>query len=413
MTEINKEQLDKIIDRRTYLTDSSESDEKLKGMLKELFTQLGLYNESVMKELQSEILSKKNSVDELPVIITALIDRQRLDKFCFEKDSQFAEMAINQKPVYFLRCSYEEIKQICGEKSQKPRKYKGHVTDSNGTHTFDYYFKFNDCHLRAEKMLEQLAKTYHLPVPIVYSPFSHKSFDLIDNIDSSIRDRKSVSYDFEANGLKDIVLCNKVLLWNVRSSDSKVMQPVSKKPYLNLVKYQYQFTDRKPNQYIVPSEENELVYEVRNDMNETDLWLQNELGKFRTLTISSIDQNRVDIKELLMEGFIYHNEREVCCYPLERIRSWSDINYAVAVFSGNPYISLQVDKNNNGRTVIKRYSKKYAYQLEPTIRQRTVGTSYITFQCSGEQEWLLSDYANYILTYLDIYYPEIEWVGLH
>lgn len=55
-----------------------------------------------------------------------------------------------------------------------------------------------------------------------------------------------------------------------------------------------------------------------------------------------------------------------------------------------------------------RYSIKYRNDMQ--IRMRTLRESFLKFEFLQQFKYK-NDYVNYVLSYLEYYYPEIEWIG--
>ena len=107
-------------------------------------------------------------------------------------------------------------------------------------------------------------------------------------------------------------------------------------------------------------------------------------------------------------GRLYSNFTDKNCLAAKRILSQCDIEYAIYPF--RDYQGIQCEITQKLNEICKRYSYKYRPSPSRQMSSRKLRRVMLKFTFERNEQFK-HDYINYVLDYLDYYYPEIEWVG--
>ena len=413
---INADKLEELVNKTQYMEDPDLNASFRKLIIKTI-NELDRYTERTLKQLEFQVL-KNNSFEKKYPIFTALIDDEQQKEYPFNNMHEIkifpedAKKVKNSNPgKIFLDAEYSEICRILGDNLATPKICTGCYRKGNEKQEFKYHLKFDDSFLEMQDTLCRLSEIYEVDNAILYSPYIHKAVKVV--FDEQIPEKpEEISYQFNKNGIP--VKENKFLLWNFRACETKIRKADARKPYGDTERYIYYFSskDQKSNRriYAVPGNNQTLVFDAGFNMDEdgketTFIVIDREMESFILFEYFDIDSETVAKNKSL-----YCNMVERTDLLPSRIISEGDIELAIAPFrniSGRKCETAESELTEKCR----RYSAKYRGSSSSfSAGFKKIKTVYLKFS-SKEKEKFFDDYINYVLEYLDHYYPETEWVG--
>ena len=406
--DLEKEALTEIIDKDRIIKESLEEDEDINKILKNLAEEICKNQKIVINEIKEEVKREK-SLPSAGDIVTILIEENKAEQYCDKKNpdkTTFMKMADYSGTCVFLNAPYEKIQDIVGDTRKESVKYKGLAKTEHGELPIVYHFRFLPIYLEAEKALIDFRKFDNNFSPIIYSPYSHKSFEIIIETEYDCK-IEGIDYQFKENGLADIVKIDMSLFWNVISDTTGIMEPAAQKPYRDFVIYKYLFEKKERPTFIIPLGDDADIFEISEDRDSVSIWANKEICDFKRVYVREVDKNRPGIKELISADRIFENSLKPGFGTVSRVRTHADIRHVFSMFfDGKHNVALAEDNITNA---IKRYRYKYKSYLPDRLPVKNVPEIRARF--TGEDRFLC-DYANYVLLYLEFHYPEIEWVGV-
>ena len=209
---------------------------------------------------------------------------------------------------------------------------------------------------------------------------------------------------------------DKILLWNlfIENSDSfcSKNEKVNKGmlPYEDEIYYKYKFDDLENNKYILIEDD---FYELdRKDESVIVKSKKDINNKYKKVEISEV--NEEELKAISEKYFL--NEYNKSFYDKKILRTKADVNYVVRGFNKNRFnFSVEyIDFNKEEHKIIQRYGKDFKYHSfdDGLIKFSNKSKCYLKF--TGDINSIyFEDYVNYVLSYLENYYPEYTWVGVY
>ena len=259
---------------------------------------------------------------------------------------------------------------------------------------FTYQLKPNYQLVEAEHKIFRLSQIYKVPCQI-FSPYARRAVDIRISGKSKEDFTRLADLNFKLaeNNLQGKLLLNEKFYWNVKIK-SCVEQWQHKVGDL----YEYGYTDGVDDEtYIVPNIDanfDENLEAVRAD-GQIILKTPREFpeGKCTFIKILPL-KNKIDSK----------------IFSKPRLRTAGDINFVLKCLSRENYSCHFVKFGGNAN--VQRYGGEHKYFTsadEDLLRaKRNLPTCTIKF--SGEKIFL-TDYANYVLNFLEERYPEFNWNG--
>ena len=187
MYRIDNESIEKKILDSRFIMDE-EANRNMKEALIKLVKELCDYTTQVNQNLVDGVLKKDNSI-YINDIIVALIPNG--DDKTYESVGLFKMTDENNRRI-FIDDEYENIRLINGDFSSKKR-FKGKYIKGGTIEYFDYELKFDRTFLEQQELLYKYSEQYNIYNPIIFSPYSHKSFYVV--YDNEIA-KENVELDF-------------------------------------------------------------------------------------------------------------------------------------------------------------------------------------------------------------------------
>ena len=169
------------------------------------------------------------------------------------------------------------------------------------------------------------------------------------------------------------------------------------------------FSKTKKGTVLLPVPENNqaIIYEVRFVEKGVELVTNHDIEDFIILEYIDLDFNSRVVRERQSKKLLFSNEIIDKLQAHRRLLSEGDIERAIGCFMD--WQDLHCERSNGDGELIIRYSKKYRADRKSKNMFNTIRREYISIM--KREKRFLTDYANYILEYLEYYYPEIEWAG--
>ena len=139
-----------------------------------------------------------------------------------------------------------------------------------------------------------------------------------------------------------------------------------------------------------------------------EITTDHDMDEFAVLEPLECDETSPLIKTLKSNEKFFNNRRSYNEIINKRIISESDIEHSIATFRNNNGIKCCISEG--GGQIVNRYTKKYRADRKSRKFFNTISREYVLFKAE-EKKRFLTDYVNYVIEYLEFYYPEIEWVG--
>lgn len=256
---------------------------------------------------------------------------------------------------------------------------------------FTYQLKPNYQFIEAENKISRLAQIYHEQFQI-YSPYARRAVDIriSDKSADDFSDTPNLDFKLDENNLSDKLVMNKKFFWNVESQIVGMWR--------NREGYGY---DRNADalEYILPNCDQNLDCKIDVKTSDDRIFFETELD--------FLSENCELIKILPIKNKIAPR-----IFTKPRLRTQADINFVLKCFERENY-SCTFKKFGGEGDFIKRYDGEHKYFTsadEDLLRaKRNLPVCVIKF--SGD-EIFLTDYANYVLNFLEWRYPEFKWVGV-
>ena len=402
MYNIDKEKIKTIIENSVFSSDE-EKNKQLRNLFLSFFSELCNYSQAVNENILSQSILK-NYDAILPEICVALIDKDIVEK---QSNTLGLVAMVDENDKIFIDDEYENIKKLIGDAEHK-KKYEGQYIKQGQCHKFQYYLKFDRSFIEKQELLYEYALYYNLGNPILYSPYSHKSVTLIYDKEVS-ESHCELDFKFNENGINVINGIKNNLFWNIdihnenRTYDAKV-------PYGNEVRYIFRFNKSKKGNYVLPLPLNNQtkVFNIEVLESMIEITTDHDMDEFAVLEPLECDETSPLIKTLKSNEKFFNNRRSYNEIINKRIISESDIEHSIATFRNNNGIKCCISEG--GGQIVNRYTKKYRADRKSRKFFNTISREYVLFKAE-EKKRFLTDYVNYVIEYLEFYYPEIEWVG--
>ena len=401
MYEIDKECLEKIITNAKFVLDEGEN-RIIRDTLNAVISGLCTYTTEVNKSIVQGIIGQDRTVQIQEIIVAILQNEDDKEKELWG----LCAMAEKSEKRIFLNEGYERIKSIVGDDGNR-KFFEGEYCKDGQTEKFQYYLKFDRSFVKKQEMIYRVADFYKISNPVVYSPFSHKSFYVI--YDREL-DKENVKLDFRfrENGLN--VILDKQLYWNIKETTIENKTYDAKLPYGNETRYVFKFSKNKKGKYLLalPTNNQTKVYDIKFDEFGSEIVIDHDMDDFLILEILDVDKSSSTVKALKSNKMFFTNLIDYTGPITSRLVSKGDIEHAIAPFRNTMGVKCEISDGTN--TIVGRYASKYRANRYSRIFFHVIRREYILF-ISDNSDCYINDYINYVIDYLEYHYPEIEWVG--
>ena len=345
-----------------------------------------------LQKIKSRAEMEFRKVDEKIIEIeTSIAESKNLEPLKIEGCIFFANTQnsfedLDDKPntlpygPFFLRVPYEDFAAYLNKNFQ-----------GDG---FTYQLKPNYQFVEAEHKLFRLSQIYKIPCKI-FSPYARRAVDIriAGKSKEDFTCLADLNFKLAENNLQGKLLLNENFYWNV-----KIKSCVETWQHKVGDLYEYGYTDGVDDKtYIVPNSDANL---------DDELEVVRADGQIILKTPREFPEGECDfIKILPLKSKI---DSKIFSKP--RLRTEGDINFVLKCLARENY-SCHFGKFG-GDSNVKRYNDEHKYFTsadENLLRaKRNLPTCTVKF--SGD-ELFLTDYANYVLNFLEERYPEFNWNG--
>ena len=400
MYNLDKEKLKSIIENSGF-SDDSDKNKQIRNAFLRFFTELCDYTENVNNSIvnQSATPDAQGALSDISVV---LMDRNDGEKLGI---SIGLSRMTDVNGVVFLNTDHNSIKELVGDNEGR-KKYIGEYIKNGKAFSFEYSLRFNRSYVERQELLYKYAQHYNILNPVVYSPYSFKAFDVV--FDKEIADEQ-LDFLFQKNGLEVISSEDRDLFWNIsvleqnKTYDAKI-------PYGDSNRYIFEFKKNKKGNYLLPLPKNNQtkIYDIEFCSDCIQMTTDHDMDDFYLLELLEMDESSSIIKALVSNEMLFTNQNSYKGIVNGRLVSEADIEHVLSPFRENYGIKCSI--SNGEGEIVKRYSQKYRPDRNDRKLFNTISREYVSFVDEKETLFLL-DYINYVLEYLEYYYPEIEWVG--
>ena len=331
-----------------------------------------------------------------------------------------------KKDFLFFDGTYEDFLQLL----QNETVYLGDFLLNNGrTVKFKYRIRPNYRLVRQEKILCQIARIYNIQRPVVFSPYARRAVDIEilwgQDISDSLEQVVKTDLKLKDNGL-DVIREGFSLMWNISLSEGDM--PDSEED-INDEEHVAPDGDRRRYTYVYWSgiQENDFVYPVADLAYPEILKHEKEIRFICENRLNQYNFKKIRIHNQAVKNTLYtkefYNAFDRGSQNILRIRTAGDIQYVLSQFLIRDeaenifwcdFDSMYDCVNDN--LIITRYIPEHDYWNDGEqmnfrkIRNRPF--CYVKFFCQENRKKFLTDYANYVLHYLNYEYPEYCWAGV-
>lgn len=400
MYNLDKDKLKDLIENSSF-SSNQEKNKQIRGAFLSFFSELCDYSKSVNETILNQSLCPDRN-GFLPDIRVALMDCEDGKKF--GTSIGLAPMAVEGNRI-FIDDEYENLKLLIGDVGER-RTFEGQYIKDGQCHKFRYCLSFDRSYIERQELLYKYALHYELINPVMFSPYSFKSFSIV--VDSGLA-REDLDFRFHENGINAITSKEKDLFWNV-SIVNVALAYKAKIPYGDDTRYIFEFPKSKQGNYVLPLPCNNQTKIYAIDYLENSLTMTTDRASddFYVLEPLTIDSTSSVVRTLESSDKMTSNTINYNGIIGGRLLSEADIEHAIAPFRSNHGIKCHISQGCG--EIAKRYIAKYRPDRRDRKLFHIISREYIMFEADKPARFL-ADYINYVLEYLEYYYPEIEWVG--
>lgn len=331
-----------------------------------------------LKKLESRAEEKLHGRDKFIEVITDVVESDNFfpvelgDSIFFANQPPLKDgepKTIHSEP-FFLCVPYEEFQSLLNK-------------DFHGA-GFTYQLKPNYRFVEVEEKFYRIARLYDVPLPI-YSPYARRAVDIC--IFGEVTD---LDLKLTENNLAGKLLTNQKFYWNVEI-DSVTWDSVG-------LNGEYRCTVEDNLSFVLPGSDSAFDDEidVRREDNQIIFRTPREFPLNKVERIKILKQESKIAPRLLGKS---------------RLRTQGDIEFVLSGLARDGYsCCFKIFGKPSGNVV--RYSKEHEYftSLDENLLRAKSCLPICTVEFSGE-ELFLTDYANFVLHFLEENYPEFNWAG--
>ncbi|MCR5833907.1 MAG: hypothetical protein K6G55_04575 [Selenomonadaceae bacterium] len=424
-----------------------------KKILQETMKSVITRNDSVLSEIRQNVLQEKSNLDcewsPKWNIVTALVATNRIHDMAgfrslsFDKtDNLLGEpLLIDITGNFFLDCSYEETVNLCSDEYSDEYPYRGYVDIRGEKIPFRYRLAHDLYYVNDERILFNTADIYQIKRPVIFSPYSRRAVkiqiprqyvDVAELLEENIDDM--TPYLLEENKLKGKLVTDKRLMWNIQTAIVPLPQYTVDDdentsffaPYGDNEIYRYEFRNLRANEFICPDDDdlkNVMTAQITSKKDEERQTITLITKKQLTHPCTSIRIIQTQDNNF-SDNSVFHNygyKAEYICFTGERLRTRGDIErilYGLKMSEKNLICSFQgiYDEGCQDFNVIQPYNRELMYGIVNSRREQSLYKTRRKFpicclKFTGSNKFL-TDYASYVLSFLENRYPEFQWVGV-
>lgn len=323
--------------------------------------------DNLRKRAKAEFRKTKNFIEVVTTIEPA-------ENFSPVEDVDAIFLADNQPMPYdapesisgksfFLDTSYEEFLSLLN------RDFQGAG--------FTWQFKPNYRFVEAEEKLFRIAQVYDVPVQI-FSPYARRAVDICIFGKAQEQD-----FQFEENGLAEKILTDKQLYWNVEFGS---IEDLYDRPADDMA-------------YLLPCSPPEFDDEIRANRVDGQIIFDSP----REISAEDCELIRILPTE---------NKIAPRIFSKQRLRTQGDVEFVLSGLARDGYSCRFGKFDSDATKKIRRYSKEHRYfsSRDEKLSRAKLKLPVCSVKFSGDEKFL-TDYANFVLHFLEENYPEFNWAG--
>lgn len=449
----DRDELQRIVER-------SKLSDEWKKILQDTFAELSKRNDVVLDEIRKRALREDGNLradlsggwDVVTALVSSdqagemtgkgfreviTIREQRTDAEDFLAESLYIDL----EDDYFLDCSYAEANALCAAEFDTAFPYRGYIEMDGERMPFHYRLVRNLRYIERERQLWDMAHLYHIARPAIFSPYARRAVKIqLPQEEREIADHlreypgDAAPFCFADNDLDDKLLCDRHLLWNVITEKKELPSYGGLEgdersyfaPYGDQEIYRYEFSNVKENEFICAAyEERAAVIAAEKDR---------ENGRITLITKSRLQSECMSMRILPpaedpakycggwgKAAFANRDAHRESTFPKERLRTQGDLERVLYALSmpDHDFACSFGEVSSTVKTYpkrIDRYSNEFQYGDADILREqllygKTRHLPYCYLRFSGEPKFL-NDYAEFVLSFLEYRYPDVQWVGV-
>ncbi len=428
MNNIDEETIKTLIAESQFLADVDDSDianrnnEEVKNILTAVMQELCRYSRDVNTRILNKTISSDNSC-VIPEIYTTFIEKpsdlslkDKLYKMVDIKDEDAASFNLLNNDDYtykrvFLREEFCNIKKILSDIADN-KCYDGICENQGEQKRFNYRLCFDNSYIKIQELIYRYAQHYDIANPVIFSPWSYKSFFLI--FPAEVQDM-NLDFSFKENGL-NVSSGNSQIYWNIRCSD-KDAAPDAEVPYEDEVRYIYKFQKSRRGNYELPMPKSDSVriFDIKFSEDFVEISTDCRICSFYLLESMPLNRENKNVRDALKKNILLTNSLSNSYHGIRngRILSEADAEHAIAPFrNGSDWLKCErLPLGHDEVKIVDRYPSNILPVCAGKIHFKKVFREYLLF--SGDQSVEFAyDYVNYVLQTLEYFYPDIEWAGM-
>ena len=199
-----------------------------------------------------------------------------------------------------------------------------------------------------------------------------------------------------------------MVFWNIKKDVVRNKTYDAKIPYGDKTRFLYSFSKTKKGKYVFPYPFNEqtIIYDIEIEDRGVNIVTNKEIDDFVIIEYFDVDSSSSNVKAAISSKVLFNNKKKYTG-TIHRIISEGDVEHAITPFREWNGLNCIITREKNHK--VMRYSARYRVDRKDKFMFSPISTKYIEF--SKKDDKFLDDYANYVIEFLEYYYPEIEWVG--
>lgn len=416
---------------RSFPTETAE-----RQTLEKVFAELAKHQENFFSDLEKRIDAENCAKDWNKNFDVAVKFVRRGDKesargllpvevgtgFIFEEETTVPlEESLNARAKnfsppeisFFVNASYNEIENFCA-----PKKYQGLFVSNDGTKkNFTYTLQRHERFIYHERILFELAALYKIRRPIIFSPYARKAVDVkISGVSASdFSNRKNFDLLLAENNLLEKLQIGK-LYWNVKIEQDEIQSGSTVEEYFgadgNLIRYEYFHTfNNDENIFVLPAQHcDDLHIKIDGGERKFKLGYSSVLKEraYKKITLLNFEKNS---SEIFTNDFPRPNDKL-------RLRTEGDVEKVLSCFNATrtgkifPAKFESFNAKNFKPLPIYRREDKYFIAPETHLLGKIRNKPICVINFGGGAGIFKTDYANFVIHYLEQNYPEFNWAGV-
>lgn len=407
---------------RAYDGDSAE-----RRVLEKIFTALAEHQQNFQRELENRIVAESAGNDwdkkfnvaiklvrrgnrgglfPIPTGSSLIFDETPLSPF--EENSSVGEIF---QQAFFLNVKFAELSDFCG------KVYSGAVVTAEGTtKNFTYTLRRHEKFIAHEKILFDAAAMYKIRRPVIFSPYARKAVEIkiTGASENDFVNCRNLDFQLDKNNLRDKLLTDCELCWNVEISDASSNRGGKVEEYIgadgSLIRYEY-FHEFNPNEniFVLPDQHCDDFRVTPNESAQIFRLGYNSVLQESSCKIIRLSECDAAGDETFTNDFPKAN-------TIQRIRTAGDVEKILSCFNATrmgKIFPAKFEQKPPSKSVTL-YDSAARYYVSPVdkllgqVRNRQI--CYVSF--AGGDSIFKPDYANYVLNYLSQNYPEYRWAGV-